>query len=268
MKTFLAIFISLAYSFCSAQLANTDIAMTEARYVPLEKTIFYKLGDRTLPINIIQYGPGNDIVCVNIHDNEFTSVQAAQAVLQTRGGTLIRIDNKGERLIRFQFQGRQYAIDPNRIFSRVGIEEAFKDEPSYNYEVIDELEKLGRRLLSLIPDSTRCVIALHNNTDEAWSIKSYVNGGERQTDAREVYLNEKQDADDLVLTTDVRLFREMSKAGYNCILQHNKKAKKDGSLSIYFGELNRQYVNIETQHGRVSQYQEMLEKLLGILVSE
>jgi hypothetical protein len=51
-------------------------------------------------------------------------------------------------------------------------------------------------------------------------------------------------------------------------LQDNVKVNKDGSLSVYYGELNRRYINIETQHGKTTQYKEMLGKLMYFLDEE
>ena len=60
----------------------------------------------------------------------------------------------------------------------------------------------------------------------------------------------------------------MADTHYNSIWQDYVNAKKDGSLSIFCGERNRRYINIETQHGKVNQYRQMLEKLLEILAEE
>ena len=43
---------------------------------------------------------------------------------------------------------------------------------------------------------------------------------------------------------------------------------RDGSLSVYCGENDKRYINIETQHGKVEQYIIMLEKLLQLLFEE
>ncbi|HUR66720.1 MAG TPA: hypothetical protein VMZ03_10255 [Chitinophagaceae bacterium] len=266
MKRLLTIFFSLNCAFyCLAQPASENLALTEARYIPMEKTIFYELGDKTIPIKVIQYGAGSNTLCINIHDNEFTSVQAAKAVLELKGGTLIKIENNAQRIIRFRLQGMLYSFDPNRIFSREGIEQSLKENGRTGPAAIDEVEKFGERLLQLIPDSISCVIALHNNTEEAYSIKSYLPGGDRRSDAKDVYADKAQDVDDIVFTTDEWLFKKMSTLGYNSILQDNQRVKRDGSLSVYYGERGRRYVNIETQHGKTGQYQQMLDKLIEIL---
>ncbi|MGQ0740409.1 MAG: hypothetical protein ACT4OJ_15270 [Bacteroidota bacterium] len=261
--TFILLFTIITCGF--AQPVSENLAVTGARFVPLEKTIYYTLGDKTIPLKLQQYGPSNDIACINIHDNEFTSVLATRQVLELKGGALIKIENNAQRIIRFRLRGMLYAFDPNRIFSGTGIEQSLKENGRVSPLAVQEVEKFGQRLLQLIPGSVSCVIALHNNTEDAYSVKSYLPGGDREKDAKQVYADSLQYADDIVLTTDQLLFDKMAALGYNCILQDNEKAKKDGSLSVYYGEQNRRYVNIETQHGKMGQYQEMLEKLLDIL---
>jgi len=262
--TILALAVTL---FAATQPITENLASTEARYFPFEKTIFYKLGEKSIPLKVVQYGPSNDILCINLHDNEFTSVEAARSVLELKGGTLVKIENNAQRVIRFRLRGLVYGFDPNRIFSRTGIEQTLRENGRISPQAIDEVERFAQRLLELIPETASCVIALHNNTEEAFSVKSYLPGGDRQSDAVEVHPKEDQDVDDIALTTDRTLFETMSSLGYNSILQDNEKVKRDGSLSVYFGEKNRKYVNIETQHGRMSQYQEMLGKLLDFLNS-
>ena len=241
------------------------MSISKPVFLPAEKTIFYKLGDRNIPIKIVQYGEAMDIVCINLHDNEVTSVQAARAVLQERGGTMIKLENKQQRVIRFRLKGTSYGFDPNRMFSRVGIEQTLRDNRRISREAMEEVEKFARRVLQLIPGNTSCIVALHNNTEQAFSVKSYLPGSDRQFDARAVYADSLQDVDDIAFTTDSLLYQKMADQRYNSIWQDNERARRDGSLSIYCGERGRRYINIETQHGKVGQYIEMLEKLLDII---
>ncbi len=239
-----------------------------AKFIPIEKTIFYELGDKTLPIRILQYGNVKDIVCINLHDNENTAVEAAQSVLELRGGILIMIGNNGQRNIRFGFRESAYTFDPNRIFSRTGIEQTLSENSQPDQWAVLEVEKFADRLLRLIPGDPTCIIALHNNTEEAYSVRSYLPGSDRQSDAKAVYMNPRQDVDDFALTTDSLLYHTMAELGYNSILQDNRKVKEDGSLSVYYGEKGKSYINIETQHGHQKQYIEMLDKLLVSLALE
>ncbi len=254
----------LATTVFGAKLPGSD----PATFAPADKVISHRLGDRTIQIKITQYGEYVHTCCINLHDDEITAVEAARSVLEKQGGLLIKIENNAKRNISFPFKGQVYTFDPNRIFSRTGIANSLKTKGRINPQAIAEVEKFAVQLLNLIPDSIPCVIALHNNTDGDFSVRTYLPGGKRQTDAKQVYADEWQDIDDIALTTDQTIFDRMASFGFNSILQDNINVNKDGSLSVYYGELNRQYINIETQHGKVVQYREMLKKLLTVLEEE
>lgn len=261
-------FIVIAILFSTQAFSQPDnrlVEFTVPNLIPSEKTIFYKLSDRNIPVKILQYGDEKGIVYINVHDSEPTSVEAAKKILERNGGTLIKIENNHQRNIRFRLKNLTYTFDPNRIFSREGINQTLRNYGRINKQATDEIEKFAQRLLQLIPDSTSCIIALHNNANQAFSIESYLAGHEKQFDARAVYADSLQDIDDIALTTDSLLYQKMADNRYNTIWQDNKNAKKDGSLSIYCGERNRRYINIETEHGKLNQHIEMLEKLWIIL---
>ena len=256
-------------SLALTPVKNTEnISATPFAFTPSEKIVQHKLGDKMISFKVIQYGSDANTCCVNLHDDETTAVQAARTVLEQTGGLLIKIENKAQRMISFSFKGVLYTFDPNRIFSRAGINVTLQAKGKKNPLAIIEVEKFAARLLQLIPDSASCIVALHNNTDGDFSVKTYRKGGKRQYDAKNVYEDNWQDADDITLTTDEILFAKMSTFGYNSILQDNEKVNKDGSLSVYYGEQNKRYINIETQHGKTAQYKEMLSKLLFFLDEE
>jgi hypothetical protein len=264
---FLALSLLIIKTGISQSVGNVNL-VSNALFIPSEKTIFYKLGDRTIPITVSLYGTSKELTCISLHDNEFTSVDAARSVLAEKGGMLIKIDNKRKSIIRFRLKGKYFAFDPNGIFSNTGIERTLKENSSISEYATIEIEKFAERLLNLIPGEAKCVIALHNNTESGYSVKSYLTGANRQKEAKDVSQNPDQDEDDLVFTTDSTVYRKMAEYGFNSVLQDNKNATKDGSLSVYFGELNKRYVNIETQHGRINQYIDMMEKLLYFLSLE
>jgi len=244
------------------------VGVKPTAFTPSEKTILHKLGDKMISFKVSQYGELTNTCCINLHDDEMTAVNAARSVLQDRGGVLIKIENNGKRNISFRFKGMVYTFDPNRIFSRTGIMHTLKANGKINPLAIIEVDNFATHLLQLIPDSVSCLIALHNNSDGDFSVKTYLPGGMRHNDASQVYADEWQDIDDIALTTDQLIYDKMAASGYNSILQDNIKVFRDGSLSVYYGEQNRRYINIETQHGRTKQYIEMMKKLLYILDDE
>jgi hypothetical protein len=230
----------------------------EKPLIPRVTTIPYQLGDRILQIKTYQYGAVKDLVYINLHDDEVTAVNGARKILEKKGGFLIRIENYRTRNIKFRLDGKYYTIDPNRMFSRTGIIHSLIIFGKTSDKAIDEVERFANRILQLIPSHPSYVIALHNNSNGRYSINSFLPGGVHEKDAKLLYINPEQDADDIFLTTDSVLFHQLVDEKYNAVLQDNEKAKKDGSLSIYCGEKNIRYVNCETEHGRQEQYDEMI----------
>jgi hypothetical protein len=233
-----------------------------------EKTIFYQLADNIVPIKIRQYGERTDIVFINLHDDELTSVDAAKRILEEDGGTLIEIENNCQRNILFKIARRSYKVDPNRIFSKEGIKKSLDQLGTTSAKAINEVEKLGQRILQLIPEDSKCVIALHNNTADQFSALEYAPGNRRAMDSKKVYINREQDADDFFLTTDHDLYEKLADSGFNTILQNNKRCNDDGSLSVYCGRKNIRYVNCETEHGKSEQYFEMMKVLVAALAHD
>ncbi len=267
MKSTTILFILFFSGSLLAQSGDPIIIPTPL-HIPVEKTIIYTIGDKKIPIKVLQYGDVKDFVCINLHANENTSVTAAISVLEQTGGTLIKIENGRQRVIRFRLKGISYGFDPNRMYSRIGIEQTLRDNRRTSKAAMDEIEKFANYILQFVDDSVGCIIALHNNTEEAYSVRSYLPNGNRAKDAKEVFADSTQDVDDIAFTTDSLLYKKMAAFGFNSIWQDNEKVKKDGSLSVYCGEKNKRYINIETQHGKVDQYIVMLEKLLLILSEE
>ena len=252
-----------------AQESTEKITVTEkATYTPIVKTIFYKLGEKILPLKVQQYGDRNDIVFINLHDDETTSVEATKRILEEKGGLLIEIENNQQRMIRFRSGKTIYSFDPNRIFSKEGLSKSLKETWKISSRAVEEVDLLAKRILKLFPEEPLCIIALHNNTPDFFSSQSYAAGNERNKDARKVYINPEQDNDDFFFTTDASIYEDLANKKFNTILQDNKNCTEDGSLSVYCGKKNIRYVNCETEHGKTEQYYDMMNTLVSLLISE
>lgn len=256
--------------YCIAATAQPSADPFDDRPAPLSvKTTkyFFAIGERKLPVHVQQYGDIKDLVFINMHDDENSSVEATRSLMERRGGVLIEIQNSEKRDIRFKMRGVYYTFDPNRIFTREGTKQTleFFRKRKVSETVIDEVAQFGQWLIKLMPADAKCVIALHNNTNENFTINDYLPGKKRDEAAKETFVKKDQDGDDLFLTTDSEIYNEIKEAGYNITLQANKTAKDDGSLSIYCGRNDIRYVNCETEHGKVQQYREMMSTLIDIL---
>jgi hypothetical protein len=260
MQRFFLIFLSLLFGLCCiGQQKKQD----HPPYVPKISDIKYQLGKTVITIRTLQYGTNKDLFFINLHDDEMTAVAGATKLLKTHGGTLVRILNNRNRNIRFTLHGFDFVFDPNRIFSRSGIIQTLRTFGPITTRAIQELEIFASRILDLLPTAKTPIIALHNNSDGKYSVTSYLKGNEREKDAKSVHVVNRQDPDDLFLTTDTALYRRLSRDKFNAVLQDNSKAHKDGSLSIYCGEKNISYLNCETEHGRLNQYTDMIATALG-----
>lgn len=237
---------------------TTASPITSRALIPKVTTVYHQVGSTVIPIKYYQYGDSKDLFFINLHDDEMTAVNGAINLLETHGGTLVRLANKMQRNISFKMGGVSYLFDPNRIFSRHGISQTLSAFGRISRKAVDEVEKFAKRILQFLPNSPACVIALHNNSDGKFSVTSYLKGNERENDAKAVHLSQHEDPDDLFLTTDSTLYRNLAKEKFNVVWQDNRNAYKDGSLSVYCGEKNIRYLNCETEHGKTSQYREMI----------
>jgi hypothetical protein len=226
---------------------------------PKETIIYYRLGERVVQLKTYQYGNSKDMVYINLHDDEMTAVNGAKKLLEKYGGFLIRIENYRTRNVRFKMDGRYYTFDPNRMFSHTGVIQTLTIHGRVDDRAASEVERFANRILQLIPRDPTFIIALHNNSNGKYSINNYLPGNMREKDAKLLYKNAEEDPDNIFLTTDSVLFRQLAdEKKYNTIWQDNANARKDGSLSIYCGERNIRYVNCETEHGQQERYDVMI----------
>jgi hypothetical protein len=242
-------------------------ATPPANYTAQEKVYHYILGSTQVSVQVSHFGNRKNVVMLNLHDDEITSVEAARNVLQQSGGILVNINNNYERLVSFTLKGKTYQFDPNRMFSRLGImTDLVKQNKICNQAAVRAIEGFARFVLSKIP-RTSTLIALHNNDHNNFSIYSYLKDEMLKKDVQAVYSNETHDVDNFFLTTDRKIFNTLRESGYNVILQH-KKAVDDGSLSIYFGRRNRSYVNVEAETGQVKQQEQMIGRVVAWINKE
>src|SRR5688500_4516151 len=141
--------------------ASPDAGNTN--YTAQEKIHHYILGSTQVSVQVSVYGDCKNVVMLNLHDDEITSVEAARNVLQQSGGVLVNINNNYERLVSFTLKGKTYQFDPNRMFTRIGIiADMQKQNKTCNLRAVKAIEGFARFLLSKIPKTTT-LIALHNN---------------------------------------------------------------------------------------------------------
>lgn len=226
----------------------------------------FRVGKTILYMERTRYIGASPLFIVHIHDNEVTARLAAGAVLDSTGGSLLSLRNEENRLISFLHKGYMYKADPNRIFTAEGRKASLEKWSRYSKPAGNELAAFAQFFLQQVPDSG-LVISMHNNTPDAYSIRSYADGGELAAEATNVHINSELDPDDFFITTSPGIFAALSEKNRNVVLQDNTNAVDDGSLSVYFGLQNRSYVNIEAEHGHLEVQMEML-RILSLILEE
>lgn len=250
-------------NFPNSSVQNT-IQMNE--FDIKEEIIPIKIGDTTIKIVVNKSSVASPVyLYFNMHDNENTAVEATKEIINKYGGTLIELQADGQRLIRFSLNKKQYTFDPNRIFTEIGIKKTLNMYGDYAPEAQTEVSNFANKLSKDYFQNTKLLIAVHNNTDGNYSIKSYEKGQEFGNDAKLVYSNSDMDADDFFFVTEEKYYKILSENKNNVALQDNVKVTDDGSLSVYCGYKNISYINVESEHNHLKEQVKMLKTLQDLV---
>jgi hypothetical protein len=254
--TVLAALAWVPLPFCSA-VGQDEPLRAEIRRV--------RIGETEIGVAITEK-PGSQYVFANLHDDESTSVDAVQDVLNRSGGRLVELRHTGKRLVVFNLKGREFRVDPNRIFTPAGARKTLERQSTYSDEAAVAVKRFAEELLNIYRiDRATAVIALHNNTPGTYSALSYATGGKYAHDAEDVFVRNGSDPDDFFFVTERAVFDALKRKGYNVVLQDNRQVTDDGSLSVYCGKSNVRYVNVEADPGHRQEQTQMLLDLKLIL---
>jgi hypothetical protein len=187
------------------------------------------------------------------------------------------------RYLYFSLEKQWYCIDPNRIFTRRGIEtelnlregsewvakKNLKKESAIPSTVYDEVERAAGQILTStgIEGNSRgpeAVVAVHNNSPtgagnlDSFSLLWYKAGGPcygevaREGDIPCIYEGDPENIDCLFLVNRREDFCSIKKDGrFNVVLFKSlldDPNSDDGSLAVYCERKGLRYINVESQH--------------------
>lgn len=222
------------------------------------------LGSDSIRI-IQQYGAAEDkVLFINVHEDEQTSIDAVEEYSTEQPVHFVRLAHQQTRRIEFALKGKSYSVDPNRIYTRKGRKNTLKDGGVFSLKASRSVRRFAKEVLSYLSERS-VIIAMHNNTDVNYSIKSYLPGGDESQNTAEVYVNPNMDPDDFIYTTDKAFYDKLKDNEINVILQDNKKYVNDGSLSVYCGVRGIPYINIEAQKGHFDEQLRLIKEVMAIL---
>ncbi len=205
---------------------------------------------------------------INVHDNEQTSQVAADSFLKGHGGTLVHIANDSGRNISFLQNNHCFAFDPNRMCSKGGrLASLSLLSDSTSVQDIEEAEKtvsfFARKTLHKYIDKRPLIVALHNNSDSNFSIRTYIHSQDSIPNSGMCFVNPAMDEDDFILTSNRQIFAAIKAKNINVVWENEKVIKDDGSMSVYAAMHHIPYINIEAEHGHFAQQFQMLQAAVG-----
>jgi hypothetical protein len=262
-RFWLCVLVGLPGVLASAVPPNCPAARADEPTKAVMRQI--RLGETEIEVATTEK-PGARFLYVNVHDDENTSVEAVQDVLQRSGGRLVELRHTGERIVAFKVEGKDYRVDPNRIFTPAGARATLERQSRYTDQAARDVRRFVEELLTVYRiDQADAVIALHNNTQGMYSALSYAAGGRYAEDAEDVFVRDGGNPDNFFFVTERVVFDALKRHGYNAVLQDNRRVTDDGSLSVYCGKANVRYVNVEADHGDVKAQTQMIRDLKSIL---
>jgi hypothetical protein len=225
---------------------------------------YFSLGSKKCTLRETVTKPGA-ITFIALHDNENTAVEAFHSWTDELNINLLELHQRDDRYLAYQIGAKVYSFDPNQMFTEEGIVKTLhRNNAIYPKELEYRIKQFADSLLSLFIDTLKqkYTIAIHNNTEESFSVMTYKNSG----NANQVFIAKEEDIDDFFIVTDSSDFEYFKFLNQNVVWQ-SEQAEDDGSLSVYCQKNGVPYINIEAQHGHLAKQIDMI-KLAYNLVSE
>ncbi len=224
-----------------------------------QHSIVIKIGSVNVFFDYIA-GKSDSLIFVNLHNNEKTSITAIKQILLKSNGRYFGIQTGNKRELNVFLNAQSISFDPNRIFTKTGIEKTLKNYHCFSEINMDLVNTFAKELLVYLTKA-KLLVAVHNSSDGDFSVKSFLKTNSSKKDAIEVNINPNQDEDDFYLVTQKSKYEYLKASGYNVVLQDNINVEDDGSLSVYCGKANINYVNIECQTGHLKEQIKMIQEI-------
>ncbi len=277
------------------------LAVSAADAATFKRTQQLQLGDAQINVNIYE-NAGANVTFFAPHHNEQIGLNLAKDYVNRNGGRLIEIESTDERgrpqrYVKFTSGGKNYSIDPNRIYTDNG------RSCSVAPEINETVKNFSDELLKLILDADgkslraneRFIVAVHNNPDvsakaqraqsadltavsfiKAQSTKNIAHGAfEAQADG--VFLsNTETDEDNFIFLSTPAHIGYFAEKGFNVVVQ--KPAAKlrskqctidDGSLSVFSAQTAIPYICLEADGiSGFARQSRMFEAIYALVQSE
>lgn len=259
------------------------------------------LGETEVRVNLYEK-EGARLTLFAPHHNEQAGIRAAKEIIEAKGGRLIEIESldangKPLRNVRFTLGGKNFTLDPNRIYTANG-----RTCGGFAAETETAVGKFAAAVLGLLfaadgkrlREGERFVVAVHNNTDFETRMNSSATRdltaasflraqsadaehGAFSAQADGVFVSNMEfDADNFVFLSTPTHIGFFAAQGYNVVVQSAAARTAstrcnidDGSLSVYAAQNGMEYICLEADGATGAfRQRQMLESVYKLTQSE
>jgi len=202
---------------------------------------------------------------VALHPNERTCTEVFEKLPRFVHFNLLSVEQEQKRLLVYRSANTTLLFDPNRIFTDKGIRETLQFHNLGNPLVYKQaIKSFADTLLSCMyaNQKSRQIVAVHNNSNDNFSIISYQNSNETQ----DLFIHVEEDVDNFVVVTARQDFAFFKQNNINTVLLADTLYTDDGSLSVYCLQNGIPYINIEVEHGNEQKQLQLLNLTYDLLV--
>lgn len=253
MRIFTVLYFSIFLSLTVLSQSNPSLVACE-----------YEMGDSLITFVEENGASGKDILFINVHENEATSITAFREFNNQNQYKFVWLNHNATRRIFYNHRAEIFSVDPNRIFSHEGIVATLAYDTICSRKAEKMAKALAHEILKYVHNAG-WVVSLHNNTPDNYSILSYLTDSVESANTKDVFINDSMDVDDFIYTTDLSLFNRLKNRRINVILQDNENCINDGSLSVYCGKKGIPYANVEAENGHLLQQIRLIEEVVAII---
>ena len=275
MKTFNFNYIFLFVLIFTVLLFPAQVSAQDSI---VKKTHILLLGETRVKVNVYEKN-GAPVTFVAPHFNERLAGKLARESIAKNGGRFVEIESFNQngvpaRQLDFNFKGKFYSIDPNRIYTADG-----RRCGGYSSEIERAVKRFADKFLKILlaPDGKslrkgeRFIIAVHNNNDvddkaahqKAGDLTAtaFVKNigfsralhGAFQAQAAGAYLsNQENDQDNFVFLSSTQFIGFFVEKGFNVVVQKSASELQsggcntdDGSLSVFSSLADIPYICLE-----------------------
>jgi hypothetical protein len=225
------------------------------------KKSFFRLGTRLITLNKIVSQREQPFLMVNLHNDETSLIEKAKELTARKGGQLIVLENDGQKLIEAELLERTVVFDPSHIFTFYG--RKFRPKKGINFKIDQHVKQLADFITNELDDGKH-VVDLHSHSGDDRLISDYQKEIKKFKDVKDVHQNKFMDEADYFLTSDEYLFEQLSKRGFNIVLQSSTKLRELGMLDNFCQKMKSKYLLVVTRTHHDAVQEQMLNALYEV----